>query len=228
MALRGIDYLGLAHPLFPLQDVLRFTPKGIAIGVFDQTFGNVIPRLRRCIKLLEPKAIRVHFAWTNHALQPLKVVRERSKVYEKLAKENPKVTFYLSHTCENDDIFSSESLKRLNLIKRFAPSCIPVNSIGKSPRIRGFVNETHVHRGVANVPVPYIVSNDGKDIFEMDVNLYRSGHRDARIIFFWTNWFNLRDPKDDARGIRPPAPKERTKAPSKSVIRNVCQLVRRK
>ena len=226
--MNGVDYLGLGHRKFPLRYVARHTPAGAPIGLFLDTFGDGPKQLRKLFKLYSeiakplPCAVRIHIWWSNqHVIAPVNAVKKGSIVCEKLALEFPSVTFYVSHSCEHDEKNKAVVKKRMELVRKFAPSCVPVNCVGKGATLLGVINENHPHEGKSSLKPPYIVSNDGKGIFEMNPDKFMRDHKDAKLCLLWTYEFNLREPGEK----KPPPPKLRTKVPSEGIIEAVCNLL---
>lgn len=219
----GIDYLGLGHRKYPIADIIRLTPKGTPIGAFFDTFGDVRKNLRKVLSSGKFPACRIHLWWsTAHIIAPLSVVKRGSKAMEKFAKEFPAVKFYVSHSCEPYETDKKTAQKRIDIIRKLAPSVIPVNCIaGKGAALPGVINENHPHQGKTSLSKPFIVSNDGRDILEMDAQRFQRDHKDAELCFLWTSRFNLRDPGE----TNPPPPKQRTKPPSKELIKCICSML---
>lgn len=227
--MNGVDYLGLGHRKFPLRSVAKRTPPGVPIGLFLDTFGNGPKQLQKLFKIYQeigkqlPCAVRIHIWWSNqHVIAPVNVVKKGAIACEKLALEFPSIQFYVSHSCEHDEKNKAVVEKRIGVIKRFAPHCIPVNCVGKGATLPGVINENHPHQGKSSLKPPYIVSNDGKGIFEMNAYKFQREHATAKLCLLWTYEFNLREPGE----TKPPPPKLRTKAPSDGVIEGVCDLLR--
>ena len=219
MAIVGFDLLGLGHNLWPIKDTIAVHPIGSAIGAFDSTFSNsVIPNLTKLLDSGKFPTIRIHLWWSDaHVIVPLKVVQERAPLYEELAKKYPSVKFYLSHSCEHNEQSLEKVLKRIDLIKILAPSCIPVNCIWKGALAPGVVTEVHGESSKANPNE--IVSLDGDDCFSIDSKKWLKRNSKGIISFLWGSRYNLRE-----TGKPAPPPKLRTNVPNKKYLLDVVKL----
>lgn len=207
----GLDHLGLAHPLYPIDAVIKLIPRGWAIGCFDDPFGNAIPNLLRILDANVVSAIRIHAHWSDvHAIVPIDKLTKKLPKYEQLAKQYPNVKIYVSHSCEYNDNRLDEIKKRVALIRKLAPSCIPVNSRMRGPLMDG-VSEEH-HGNVTGA----IVSMDGTDIRDINVKAFKAKNKGAILEFGWGNPFNLRE-----YGKPAPPPMKRTKPPTPAYIQSV-------
>lgn len=191
----GLDILGLAHPKFPSEMVLNNLPykKNNAIGVFDDPFGNVKPRLLKYLDSGKIGAVRIQLYWdANHTtLIPKKQLRKKCKKWEKVANKYPKVKIYLSHSCEHRSRNRKELEARIKIIRKWAPSCTPVNSpLNEGLDIAGEINEGHGND--TQTPKPYIYSHDGTDAFKQNGKVLLQNNSAAEIRFAWIHSFNLR------------------------------------
>ena len=219
--MKGIDLLGLGHRLFPVKDCIDLIPAGTAIGCFFNTFGDVTPNLKKMLESGKFPAVRIHLWWSNsHVIAPMSAVKKGAIHSQGMAELFPAVKFYVSHSCEHYEKNKAAVKKRIDLIKKHAPSVVPVDcsSVGRSLRV---ITESHPHENGTPLPTPFIVSNDGRDIFEMNAKGFLRAYKTAEILFLWTSRFNLRDP-----GEAPPPPKDRRKIPSRETIRKVCSLLK--
>lgn len=221
----GIDYLGMGSKYWINKRSIDLTPAGLAIGCFDTTFGNVIPNLRVHLQSGKFLAVRVHIWWHNaHTIVPKLVLKDRLPKYEKLAQDFPNIRVYISHSCEHYEQNKKEVKKRMQLIENLAPSCTPVNApSGKGAIVPGYITEYHQHDNPHAFPSPYIVSNDGEEIFKMDYAKYIQVHKNkAELVFLWGYPFNLRD-VGEGKSVPPP---KRTKVPKPKYIKSVINLIK--
>lgn len=222
--IKAIDHLGLAHPLYPLDAVIDETPKGWAIGCFDDdenAFGNAIPALKFVLKSGKFPAVRIHAHWSNaHVIVPMEKLKKKLPKYEKLAQLFPSVKVYVSHSCEHNQVNKLAVMKRIKLIQTLAPSCIPVNSIWQGARVPNIITE--LHGDITHCKENEIASLDGDDIFSVSVNRWLDDNAEAIFCFGWGTRFNLRDPNE----TNPPPPKKRTKPPTAKYIKDVVQLMK--
>ena len=213
----GFDLLGLGSEHFTVEQAIRNTPTGWAIGAFAETFGDVRPNLRRMLTTGKFPACRVHLWWSDtHKIAPLAFVKEHAPKYEEFAQEFPDVRFYLSHSCEYDEPSKKEIKKRADLIMKLAPSCIPVSAPLKSPVTKG----TTIERHGASIKVRHgaIASLDGADAADVDTAKWMRQNTPASIRFLWGHRFNLRQ---DGRFI---PPKQRTAAPDALYYQDLAAL----
>ena len=163
--LMGLDLLGLCK--MDVRMLLRELRPGTAIGVLAGSFGDY---RRNLIKLLDSgkvSAVRVHLSngpCERNGLCEVgepkatdyKVLIQRAKRVEQLARRYPGVAFALSFRLEHD-IKDPEVLSVYKrLIHEHAPSCYGVNNPFSGGPITGFAREAHGHGAKAN-----IISNDG-------------------------------------------------------------------
>lgn len=223
--IKGIDYLGLAHKLFPIEAVRDLTPKGYAIGCFDHTFGDVIPKLHILLASNKFPVYRIQIGWddnqnaNDHQIIPPDLLRRRAAVYQILALEFPSIKFYLSHSCEHDCHDQTQVQKRIEILKRFAPKCIPINCPGTGASLPRGINEyhdaNHAHRE------PYFASMDGCGLgasgaWTIGGREWKALHRRAGIAFWWVPEINGR------KGAAPaPPPLQRTKFITPAEIKEV-------
>lgn len=217
----GCDALGLGHSLWPVTAMVKALPKGIAIGCFDTTFGDALPALRRVLASGKFPACRVHLWWSdNHIICPLEVIKDRAPKYQKLAKEFPEVKIYLSHSCEHNERSEANVRKRIALIKKLAPSCIPVNAIWRGATVPG-TQEKHYQGTRLHLKGPTIISNDGHQ--GAHVTMYKQ-HPEALMCFFWLPIFNLRKEGDAPNGVKPP-PKTRKNPPKECDFKVIAEII---
>jgi hypothetical protein len=134
-----------------------------------------------------------------------------------MAKNHPDVKFYLSHTCEYSTNSASELKKRIDIIKRFAPSCIPVNNVMTGPTTPGVLTETH--KLDSALKGKYLCSTDGMSVTNMDMASWNKTHAKAEIRFLWASLFNLREEDENL-----PPPLQRTAVPSEEYMRAIVRL----
>lgn len=216
----GFDFLGLAHPQWPIRETLIATPAGAAIGCFDDPFGDVIPHLRRLLLTNRYPAVRIHAHWAdNHAIVPLDKLRKKLPRYEQLARDVPAVKFYVSHSCEYHEPDQEKVKQRVAVTRQLAPSCIPVDCPMNSPVSGDAIVE---HHGDVRVRPGEICSTDGASIYDIDAERYVSQNTQATICFLWGARFNFREIAHP--GQKAPPPRQRTAAPTREYLRAVVRL----
>lgn len=229
--MNGLDYLGLGSKYWNVSDSLKAFPKGWALGTFDKNvFGDALPKIRTFMKSGKVGALRVHLWYhTNHKLCPLDVIKERAPLYEKLSKDFPGVMIYLSHTCEFMGGTLVEVKKRVDLLKKLAPHCLPVNC--GAIRLVGIPNEYHAQNDDRNNLTGYkavrcrpgdLCSTDGKSAPQMNFTHWKTYQKESLINFAWASRFNLREEYD--KPADQPAPKDRKAYPNEMYIRGIVRL----
>lgn len=219
---RGLDILGAGHKLFPIKDVVELLPKGWMLGFFgDDLFGGMAwPKIEKELKKQGKtlRALRAHLHWGNHQLIPVEKCRKLARYYEKVAKKYPEMTVFVSPSCEYDTNHWGEVEKRVKILRKHAPSCVIVLNPGKGIMIPGVLRERH---GDTDAFAGEGISHDGKDIFDINQSKWLEKNQDARYALGWSHRFNMRDP-----GEVPPPPPERTKIPSRQLIKQVINLMK--
>lgn len=204
----GWDLLGLGHRLWPVAKTLKHVGPQYAIGCFDTTFGDALPNLKKLLMQRRYPAVRVHFWYSNnHTIVPMNLLKRRLPLYQKLAGKFPDVRFYLSHSCEHNEKNKKEVEKRINLIKKLAPSCIAVNSVWLGAGSPNAIKEVHGRKAKA---LGGIASNDGDDPRDFDMTAWMQRNEHADILFLWCKGFNFRPNNDEPV----PAPMARKTPPT--------------
>lgn len=192
----GIDLLALADHRFIIKP--RQIPEGWAIGVMDDPFGDVLPKLKKLLDSGRFPACRIHAHWAdNHAIVPISKLKKKLPRYEELAKQYPEVKFYISHSCEYKEPSAKKVRQRIDLIKQLAPSCIPVNSCASGATLANVITERH-----GNVYAGELLSMDGTDITEMNIKTWLKRNVAATACFIWRTQFNGRNPGEAAIPIK--------------------------
>lgn len=210
----GLDLLaGAKYPKVAAQSL----PKGWALGLFDNTFGDSMPAAKRAIKQ-GCEHIRVHLLWSDsHTFgdKDLPTINKLAKRWEKLAKQNPEVVIELSPFCEHN---ISKPDKYLDAVQAVAPSCVPVNTPWKGGFSKKYKNEIHgsTHKKPSG---PYNFAFDGQNAVDSDVEAIKKKFGDAEAFFFWHPRFNLKWSMKDTT----PRPK-RTAKPSKKFVNSISYL----
>lgn len=218
--IQGFDALGLAHSKYKLNTIVNAVPKWFAIGAFDHPFGNVAPKIKRLISY-GYKTFRIQLWWDdNHKIAPLTHTEKQAKKWEKIAKGNPSCKFYLSHSCEYDESSKQKVIDRVKALKKYAPSCIPVDSV-----MKGAVSGLAIveHHGDVKVKPGEIVSTDGTNHYDINAQAWLDNNKDALIAFVWGFRQNLREIPDPGQKV--PKPKDRTASPSVEDNRSLVRLL---
>lgn len=217
MSLVGLDHLGLAHKLYPVKKVIQAAAPNSIIGVFDDPFGPVLNKLRKCLDSGKYKAARIQAHWDNlHRIVPLQKLKKKLPAYEKLSKDYPGIDIFVSHSCEYKEASQVEVRKRVDLIRSLAPSCIPVNSVWQGATLPNVITERHGQDAIGGM-----VSYDGTNAYDSNVEGWKQRNAGAYQLF-WGYRFNLREINDEGQPVPPPS--QRTAAPSLQYIQSVQRL----
>lgn len=211
----GFDLLGLADKRFDIKP--SDLPEGSAIGVFDDPFGHVLPKLKKLLDSGRFPICRIHAHWAdNHTVVPISKLKKKLLKYEDLAKQYPEIKFYISHSCEYKESSAKKIRQRVDLIKQLAPSCFPVNSCSSGAVTPGISVERH-----GDIAGGDLVSMDGTDITQMNVKAWLKKNKSAKICFLWRTQFNGRNPGEAATPI-----KQRKHWPTKEQIKELVNATR--
>lgn len=215
----GRDYLALGHKLFPVSSVIKLTPKSWYIGAFDTAFGNALPAFRKCLESGFP-GIRSHLFWSDaHLFVPESVIQDRAPRYEKLAKDFPHAKIYVSPSCEFATTDRVLIKKRFDLLKKLAPSCIPVYC-----SMAGAVPADEIGEQHGDIAMGYgqIVSMDGTDIHDIDVKNWKQVNGETALAFGWYLGDNLKE-----KGKPSPPPMQRKRIPTDQELIDVINMLRK-
>lgn len=220
----GHDLLGLGHKKFPVQRCINLIPAGNAIGYFDDpqnTFDDPMKNLKKLMASDKYTVFRAQFHYSSkHDLISMDKLKRILLRYHKLSTDNPHLKFYLSHSCEHQNPNKSEVRRRMEMIGELAPKCIPVNSVIKNGALLdGYINEKH---GDTTVNQGWIVSHDGTNCYDIDMESWKERNKAALIQFMWAYPYNLREIGDP--GQAPPPPDNRTRIPTKQDMESIIRL----
>lgn len=222
--MEGLDILGYAHKLVRPKMVAVTLPDGWGIGVFDDPFGPVIAKLNRLVKLREKlgraplRFVRfgAHWGGQSHVIVPRKKLREKLPGYEQFAKENPQTRVYVAHSVEYAENQKTVVKDRVDMVREFAPSCVPVNSVWRGVTAGDAITERH---GDVEVEAGEIVSWDGTNCYDKNVEAWKERNANALIRLWWGYRFNLREINDPGEVVPPPS--RRTAKPSRNYTMSV-------
>lgn len=217
----GYDLLGLAHPEFPFDRIIKEIPKDTPIGWFWGTFGNSEKRFSQMLNS-KFKVFRIQMYYAaNHAIVPLKKLQDDLETVQKLVCNKQGITLYISPSCEHAETDKAEVKKRIDLIRKIVPSAIPVQNPwkGKGALISDCLIEFHGD----NPGACDLASTDGNCVFDIDAASWvkKYGNR-AHPCFLWASRFNLRE------GDAPPPVPERNAGPNILYFRSVQRLTQPK
>lgn len=215
--IEGLDLLGLGSKYWKIKETVSLWPEGFALGFFgdgwNNAFGDPLPKARKILNTGKCPLVRVQVYWhPNHDFVPEAFLRKWLPKYERFAQEFPHVRFLLSPSCEYKNTPQEKIKRAVDLIRRLAPTCNPVLAPMNAPVVPGVIVE---HHGDTSVNKGEIVSHDGTEAADIDIEAWKRGNRKALVRFYWSHLFNLRE----AGNFIPP--NERKAAPSKSYIEDV-------
>lgn len=221
----GFDFLALAHPRWPLDATIKYTPKGFGIGCFDNVFGNALPAIKKVCASGKFPMVRVHLQYTSGAQKPLAslaLVQDRARRYEAIALAYPGTKIYLSHTCEYTDQEQEHVALRDAVINKIAPHCFAVDSINNCMNGTG-LEEIHTDNTDPKyfTALPYSISTDGFDFAKIDPKKFKTCHAKAVYALAWYPAFNLKKSISDNTPIE-----KRTAIPSVSQLRSLINRLR--
>jgi hypothetical protein len=214
--LMGMDYLGLARYC---DEALKGHPTGYAVGTFRDTFGDPTVCLRKFAASGKVPAFRIHLAWSDTHQFPVggfDRIAKGAEAVEQLAKEFPRIKWFISGACEHNLNERDAKLLRAKVLSKCTSCAGYVNTIWRGALIDG-INEVHGnHRAVGG---RYFWSADGISYVDADAERIRNAHRGAEIYFLWDPNYNGRlETKDPT-----PRPK-RTAWPSGKLITSLAAM----
>ena len=214
----GLDFLGLGHKLWPLQDSIEAFPQGWALGTFARAFGDSLPKVEAFLQSGKVSLLRVHAWWDDdHRPAKLEWLRKELPRWQALAERYPSVAFAMSDSCEYRSKKKAEVEKRHDLTKELCPCWGLVQCPeGGSVKADDVVVEKHGQKAVAKHE--QFISSDGHEIQQMDAVEYLRVNKDAFATFLWGARFNLRE-----GGETPPRPKRKA-APNLRYIKSIAAL----
>lgn len=190
--MKGLDLLGLAHPKWKLEPTIAAFPKDWAFGVFAQTFGDALPRVRQFLDSGKASAFRLQAWWDNaHRIADMKYLKKELPRWESLARQYSHIPFYISHSCEYAEQNRKEVIRRVSLVQNLCPSCKIVQTPMHSPIVKG-VGFKEEHGSKATAKAGQIASTDGNEICQMNSAKWMQDNAAAELIFGWNARFNGR------------------------------------
>jgi len=208
------DILGMAHPKFPHKMVMNNLPPKYGLGSFLwDTFGTrrlFINRLRDHCESGRMQFYRAQVYWDDHKATPplesrlvkIPYLKRACKLLRDFADTYPRIKFAVSHTCEYYSRNAVAVAKRVEVMREILGRRIltvntPINGI----HVAADCLERH---GNIIMPAGQMVSMDGKDATEINVQRWLDNNRDCLFRGLWIHSFNLR-----IKGKTPPPRPER-------------------
>lgn len=215
------DILGAGNRNWKIEETIRQFPKGSALGAFDNTFGNMLPKWQKIAESRKFPIIRPHLWWSNpHKIISAKDCREWAKPYQRLAERyQDHLTIYLSHSCEHNEKDRKTVQDRIDILREVAPLCEPVNCVWQGAQIKG-INEKH---GIDCRNFD-IVSTDGINIYDIDAEAWMNRHVASLMRGLWGLRWNLKEVYKTEEGDVIPPPKQRFATPSREYNGSIIRL----
>lgn len=227
----GQDFLAAQYPRFNGTKALPYIASNSALGTLDNTFGTSTAPIRALLTSGKFSSYRVHLingsciangncgpyeplkdytlkafnrALENNNPKIISYLKDRTAIYCALQKDFPLVDFYISPVLEHR--LSVKAYRNAaNAVKDTCPIVTLVNNpvTGNGERYRGALLESH---DGFNKPRD-IVSFDGFDATDADIQKWMVSTKDSKISFIWSRVYNCRNqgPWED--------PRERTSCP---------------
>lgn len=189
----GLDVLGLQK--YP--DLIKHWPSGFACGVFDTEFGDVYKTVTKLLASGKCPLLRVNLLWSSthtYGDKDIPAIKKRSPLYELLKQKYPDIIIEIAPFTESNLRTPDQYLE---IVKEYAPSCTPVNSIWKGNLSKYYKNEIHGSKARV-LKAPYNFSYDGNSANNADVEKHKELHKNCDTFFFWTAAFNGKA-KDDEK-----------------------------
>jgi hypothetical protein len=214
----GIDYLGL--PKFA-DLAIREHPEGWGAGCFAVTFGPALAHVDRLLATGRCPVFRVQLLWSDaHQFGDADIpeVRRLARQYEALARKYPGVRMMLSPFCEHN---LRAPDKYLDIVKREAPSCEPINVPWQGGFSANYRNEVHGGKKPPGGSRKHLYSWDGTSCVDGDVEASKRVHSNAEVYFWWHPAMNGRLNTND----KTPRP-QRKAWPTSDLIDSIIYLSR--
>jgi hypothetical protein len=208
------DILGMAHPKFPHKMVLNQLPRNCGIGAFAWgVFGTrrmFINRLKDYCESGKVRFVRIQAYWDDNKATPpldqrlvkIPFLKKVCEVVRSFADTYPRIKFAVSHTREYYSRNAVAVNKRVEVMREIlGRKIITVNSPINGIYVAADCLERH---GNITPPAGQMVSMDGKDATEINVQRWLDNNRDCLFRGLWIHSFNLR-----IKGKTPPPRPER-------------------
>jgi hypothetical protein len=235
----GLDFLGLGSPHWPCDQSIATFPKGWALGLLDNTFGDPTACLEKFLKSGKVGAVRVHLingpchrnkrceAHDKASPTDFNEIAKRTKKYVAIFDRYKKVRCYISPVLEHDIKDPIDARRALETVKINAPNCGVVNSTVSGARFNDawIIDERHGEN--PDVRNNGIISTDGDDIVNMDVPVYLAKYKTVKINYFWAPRYNLLQAcKQNNKPVFIP-PTKRKALPSTEYLEGVIRLAKK-
>lgn len=192
----GVDVLGGAK--YP--EIVQQIPRGVAIGIFAQEFGDAFSLVRKLSASGKYPVIRIQLTWApthKYTAQHLAAAIKEAKRYNMIGGQSHiQLSPFCEHTIGNPDPW-------LDQIQAVAPSCTIINNPqnGKGAFSKKYANEIHTGKPPSG---PYNFSYDGQSSCDADIEKDKATYANASIFFLWTWQLNCHyNAKDHERNTRP-------------------------
>lgn len=215
---KGRDYLALQHARFKAGQAADYLQAGQATGNLDWTFGESLGPVETLLQRARPSFHRVHILNTvcvrngncgryeplagyrridleiailKKDKKVLNKLKSRVWLYMMLAKQYPNTKMLVSPVLEHD--LGQKAWRVLaDAVLEVWPDAQLVNSPNKGikpERYRGAWIESHGSKPLQGAD---IVSTDGEEITDIDVDAYLKRTASAKIVYAWSRVDNCR------------------------------------
>lgn len=182
----GVDTLALPKYVHVVKENL---PHGWWFSSFAETFGDGISAIDQVNYSGRPKGFRVQLLWSDshtYGDDDISKIIELSKRVESVARRHPRIKCEISPFCEHN---LNNPDKYLEIVKKHAPSCTPVNTVWKGKLSTRYKNEVHGVR--AAIPQGrFNWSYDGDDPKPEDFITIKNQYREAEVFYLWNHRLN--------------------------------------
>lgn len=194
---RGLDLIGLA--MLDVDMIAEELPQGHAVGILDGTFGDPAPAMDRLLSTGKVSMWRVHLlngpchrnkncASDEPKIGDIAAMQRRAAKWEKLYKKYPDIPYFISPVLEHDEKDPRKVLGWVTKIREAAPNARIIVNAFMGATLPDIQVERHGYGGNRAA----VVSPDGIDVTDMNIDKLKRENRSATILFSWTRGFNLR------------------------------------
>lgn len=243
--LYGQDYLGACSKHFNVEKIPQFVPSNAPFGSLYHTFSDNIDNITILLSKLHPTYYRVHLinatcirngncgpyeighgynkasfdkAVRNRNSKILNYIREGSLLYKRVADSYPRTTFIISPALEHD--LSKEAWRILaDETLRMFPQAILSNCADGGVSVERYKGAWIERHGTSNIRGADIISTDGADITDANIEAFKRDSYNAKVVFAWTRSYNLRTQSPTWTD-----PRARTSAPTNETLEMVAHI----
>lgn len=214
----GQDYLALQNKNFDSARAGQYLSPNTSIGILDNTFGNNTVKITEFLIKVNPAYVRVHILNTvcvrnkncgdneltykltkdslNSKLEKkdgtfLASYKKRVGMWKVIAEQLPQSTFLISPALEHD--LSLKSFRTLaDTTLEIWPNVQLVNSPDGGIKIENYRNSWIERHGSNPQKDADIISLDGVDASDIDMDKFIRATQNTKLTFIWSNSYNCR------------------------------------